>query len=45
VAVPAFHLSPPLREFPPKTLATPFAAHLVYGATTEMVRRLLRAAL
>lgn len=42
VAVPALRLSPPLKEFPAKTLATPFAAHLVYGATTELVRRVLR---
>jgi len=45
IAVPALHLSPPLTEFPAKSLATPFAAHLVYGATTELLRRLLRAAL
>ncbi|HTV81728.1 MAG TPA: DUF1440 domain-containing protein [Acidobacteriaceae bacterium] len=45
VAVPALHLSPPLKEFPAKSLATPFAAHLVYGATTELLRRALRAAL
>jgi putative membrane protein len=43
VAVPGFHLSPPLREFPAKSLASPFAAHLVYGATTELLRRALRA--
>lgn len=42
VAVPAFRLSPPLSEFPAKTLVTPFAAHLVYGATTELVRRVIR---
>jgi len=45
VAVPAFRLSPPLSEFPPKTLVTPFAAHLVYGVTTELLRRGLRAIL
>lgn len=45
VAVPALHLSPPLKESPPKTLATPFAAHLVYGVTTELLRRGLRAIL
>lgn len=45
VAVPALHLSAPLSEFPPRTLATPFAAHLVYGVTTELVRRVLRALL
>jgi len=45
VAVPALHLSPPLRESPVKSLATPFAAHLVYGATTELLRRAFRAAI
>lgn len=45
VAVPAFHLSPPLKEFPAKTLVTPYAAHLVYGVTTELLRRVLRAVL
>jgi putative membrane protein len=38
-AVPAFRLAPPLSETKPKTLANPFAAHLVYGATTELLRR------
>lgn len=42
LAVPAFHLAAPLSETPKETLATPFAAHLVYGATTELVRRVLR---
>lgn len=45
VAVPALHLSPPLKESSAKSLATPFAAHLVYGTTTELVRRVLRAAM
>jgi len=45
VAVPAFHLSPPLSATRPKALANPLAAHLVYGATTEMLRRAIRAAL
>lgn len=45
VAVPAFKLSPPLSESSPKSLANPFAAHLVYGATTELLRRLFRAVL
>jgi hypothetical protein len=30
---------------PASSLATPFAAHLVYGAATEAVRRLVRAML
>ncbi len=45
VAVPALHLSPPLKEFPAKSLASPFTAHLVYGAATEILRRALRAAI
>lgn len=45
VAVPSLHLSPPLRESPPETLVTPLAAHLVYGFTTELLRRGLRAIL
>ena len=42
LAVPAFHLAPPIDQTPPETLATPFVAHLVYGATTELVRRVVR---
>jgi uncharacterized membrane protein YagU involved in acid resistance len=42
LAVPAFHLGAPLSETPAETLATPFVAHLVYGASTELVRRLVR---
>jgi len=45
VAVPAFKLSPPLSESSPKSLANPYTAHLVYGATTELMRRVLRAVL
>jgi hypothetical protein len=45
VAVPGFHLGPPVSETPPKALANPLAAHLVYGATTELLRRALRAML
>jgi putative membrane protein len=37
LAVPALNLAPPT-----SALATPFAAHIVYGATTEFVRRILR---
>lgn len=44
-AVPALHLSKPLDETPAHTLATPYAAHLVYGATTELVRRVARTVL
>ncbi len=45
VAVPALRLSPPLSESSAKSLANPYAAHLVYGATTELLRRVLRAVL
>ena len=41
-AVPVARLSPPLAEEPASSMVTPLAAHLVYGATTELVRRLLR---
>ncbi|MGC2638029.1 MAG: DUF1440 domain-containing protein [Acidobacteriaceae bacterium] len=44
-AVPALKLSPPPSEWPASSLATPFAGHLVYGATTELLRRVLRAVL
>lgn len=44
-AVPALHLSPPLSQTKPKALANPLAAHLVYGAATELLRRALRAML
>jgi hypothetical protein len=42
LAVPAFKLSEPLSETPPSSLAAPFAAHLVYGLSTELIRRLIR---
>jgi putative membrane protein len=45
MAVPALHLSAPGAEQQPPALTTPFAAHLVYGATAELVRRSLRAIL
>ena len=40
--VPAMKLSKPLEEYPASSYATPMAAHLVYGATTELVRRFVR---
>jgi len=43
VAVPALNLSGSPGDAPVSTLATPFAAHLVYGAATEAFRRLVRA--
>lgn len=45
VAVPALNLSGSPTDQPVSSLATPFAAHLVYGAATETVRRLVRAIL
>lgn len=44
-AVPALHLSAPLSETTPRALANPLAAHLVYGAATELLRRVFRAVL
>jgi putative membrane protein len=42
LAVPALKLSPaPTNSLTP-ALVSPFAAHLVYGATTEVIRRLVR---
>jgi putative membrane protein len=45
VAVPALNLAGSSGEQPVASLATPFAAHLVYGAATETVRKLVRALL
>lgn len=45
MAVPALKLSPPLSESSPSSLANPFAAHLVYGTTTEALRKVFRAVL
>jgi putative membrane protein len=45
VAVPALNLSGSSGDAPVATLATPFAAHLVYGFATDVVRRLVRAIL
>ena len=42
VAVPAFGFSRPSTEFPLETHAQALAAHLVYGMTTEGVRRGMR---
>jgi hypothetical protein len=44
VGVPAFGLAPSPAEQPIAAQATPLAAHLVYGATTDLVRRAIRAA-
>ena len=40
--VPAAKLGPWPTEYPVSSLANPFAAHIVYGATTELVRRIVR---
>lgn len=40
--VPAMKLGPWPDEYPVSSLANPLATHLVYGATTELVRRLVR---
>lgn len=45
VTVPALHLSGSSLDAPVSTLTTPFTSHLVYGAMTESVRRLVRALL
>jgi putative membrane protein len=45
VAVPALRLSAPPTETPASTHVSAFAAHLVYGLTTDLVRRAMRNAL
>ena len=42
LAVPALNLAPSPSDQPASALATPFAAHIIYGATTEFVRRIVR---
>lgn len=44
-AVPALGLSGSSSDAPVSSLASPFSAHIVYGVTTEGVRRLVRALL
>ena len=43
IAVPALGLAKPANQYPPSVHAASFGAHLVYGITTEVVRRGLRA--
>jgi putative membrane protein len=43
IAVPALKLTKPPRDYPLKVHAGALVSHLVYGLTTEMVRRGLRA--
>lgn len=45
VAVPALGLSKPLSAFPASSYAGPYTAHLVYGLSTELFRRIFRAIL
>jgi len=45
IAVPLLGLSRPTTEQPPERHAHAFAAHIVYGVTTEIVRRGVRALL
>jgi putative membrane protein len=45
IIVPALGLSKPPTEYPPSTHAYSIASHLVYGLTTEIVRREVRRAL
>lgn len=42
LTVPALGFSKPLSEFPASSYANPLTSHLVYGLTTELVRRLAR---
>ena len=42
IAIPAMKLSKPAREYPPRVHAMALGSHVVYGFTTEMVRRALR---
>ena len=42
VAVPALDLSGSPTDAPAASYATPLAAHIVYGTTTELVRRIVR---
>jgi uncharacterized membrane protein YagU involved in acid resistance len=42
LAVPALNLAPSPADQPASALATPFAAHIIYGVTTEFVRRIVR---
>lgn len=45
IAVPTLKLSGASGEYPISSYTAPFTAHLVYGAVTELVRRLVRSAL
>lgn len=43
IAVPALGLAPPANEEPLPATGNHYAAHLIYGAVTELVRRIVRA--
>lgn len=43
IAVPALNLAPGADEEPLPAIGNHYAAHLVYGATTELVRKIIRA--
>lgn len=42
IAVPALGLSKPITEYPVSTHASALSSHLVYGLTTDLVRRAVR---
>jgi putative membrane protein len=43
IAVPGLGLSKPVSVYPPSVHASAWASHVVYGITTDLVRRGLRA--
>jgi putative membrane protein len=45
IGVPVLNLGPAPTEQPKSALASPVAAHIIYGVTTELVRRIVRAVL
>jgi putative membrane protein len=45
IAVPVMQFGPSPDEQPSSALVSPFSAHLVYGFTTELVRRIVRCAM
>jgi putative membrane protein len=45
IAIPVLQLGPSPDEQPGSALASPYAAHLVYGFTTELMRRIVRSAI
>jgi putative membrane protein len=45
IAVPVLKLGPALDEQPKRAQASPLAAHVIYGLSTEIVRKAIRALL